>query len=115
MVLSAAFALSAFEDRFKMIPFASLIAIMAMGAGMKKWGSGLSRILSEKYDKMWVNYVGKKRKQEFEEKTKDTDSVANDFFNMFFGNVKEEKKDINISGILIPWLLVIFGGFIYIS
>ncbi|HCM92499.1 MAG TPA: hypothetical protein DIS78_08055 [Lachnospiraceae bacterium] len=28
---------------------------------------------------------------------------------------EKEKKDINISGILIPWLLVILGAFIYIS
>lgn len=54
MVLSVAFALSVFEDRFKRIPFASLIAIMAMGVGIEKWGAGFSRKLSEKYDKIWA-------------------------------------------------------------
>ena len=54
VVLAVAFALSTFEDSFKMIPFASLIAIMAIGIGIKKWGSHFAKELSVKYNKMWV-------------------------------------------------------------
>ena len=54
IVLSVSFALWAFEDRFKMVPFASLIAIMAIGIGIKKWGSHYAKELSGKYDKMWA-------------------------------------------------------------
>lgn len=54
IVLSVSFALWAFEDSFKMVPFASLIAIMAIGIGIKKWGSHYAKELSEKYDKMWA-------------------------------------------------------------
>lgn len=54
IVLSVSFALSAFEDSFKMIPFASLIAIMAIGIGIKKWGLHYAKELSGKYDKMWA-------------------------------------------------------------
>ena len=56
------------------------------------------RVLSDssakrKYYRMWNNYVGKKRK-EFEESKRASDSVFSDFFNMFFGNVREEKEEI---------------------
>ena len=56
------------------------------------------RVLSDssakrKYVRMWNNYVGKKRK-EFEESKRASDSVFSDFFNMFFGNVREEKEEI---------------------
>lgn len=54
IILSVAFALSTFEDSFKLIPFASLIAIMAIGIGIKKWGSHYAKELSGKYDKMWA-------------------------------------------------------------
>ena len=54
IVLSVSFALWAFEDSFKMVPFASLIAIMAIGIGIKTWGSHYAKELSEKYDKMWA-------------------------------------------------------------
>ena len=54
IVLSVSFALWAFEDSFKMVPFASLIAIMAIGIGIKKWGSHYAKELSGKYDKMWA-------------------------------------------------------------
>lgn len=43
-----------------------------------------------KYDRMWNNHIGKK-KVEYEESTRSSDSIFSDFFNMFFGNVKEEK------------------------
>ena len=54
IVLSVSFALWAFEDSFKMVPFASLIAIMAIGIGIKKWGSHYAKELSGKYNKMWA-------------------------------------------------------------
>lgn len=54
IVLSVSFALSAFEDNFKVVPFASPIAIMAIGIGIKKWSSHYAKELSEKYDKMWA-------------------------------------------------------------
>ena len=54
IVLSVSFALSAFEDNFKVVPFASLIAIMAIGIGIKKWSSHYAKELSGKYDKMWA-------------------------------------------------------------
>ena len=54
IVLSVSFALWVFEDSFKMVPFASLIAIMAIGIGIKKWGSHYAKELSGKYDKMWA-------------------------------------------------------------
>lgn len=46
-----------------------------------------------KYDRMWNNYVGTKKRKEFEESKRSSDSVFSDFFNMFFGNVKEEKEE----------------------
>lgn len=57
------------------------------------------RVLSDsnakrKYDRMWNNYVGNKKKKEFEESKRASDSVFSDFFNMFFGNVREEKEEI---------------------
>ena len=54
IVLSVSFALWVFEDSFKMVPFASLIAIMAIGIGIKKWGSHYAKELSGKYDQMWA-------------------------------------------------------------
>lgn len=45
-----------------------------------------------KYDRMWNNYVGNKKRKEFEESKRSSDSVFSDFFNMFFGNIKEEKE-----------------------
>jgi NhaP-type Na+/H+ or K+/H+ antiporter len=54
IILSVSFSLSVFEDSFKVIPFASLIAIMAIGIGIKKWGSHFAKELSGKYDKMWA-------------------------------------------------------------
>lgn len=47
-----------------------------------------------KYDRMWNNYIGNKRKKEYEESQRSSDSVFSDFFNMFFGNVREENKEV---------------------
>ncbi len=55
-----------------------------------------------KYDKMWVNNVGKKKK--YKEANRSSGSIFSDFFNMFFGNVDEPKKkekhtnDLSIKG-----------------
>lgn len=42
-----------------------------------------------KYDKMWTTNVFKKR-QDYEESKRSTGSVFSDFFNMFFGTIKEK-------------------------
>lgn len=57
------------------------------------------RVLSEsvskrKYDRMWNTHVGnRKKKQAYEESKRSTDSVFSDFFQMFFGNVKEQEEE----------------------
>ena len=45
-----------------------------------------------KYDRMWVNNVGKKKK--YEESNRSSGSIFSDFFNMFFGNVENGKEKI---------------------
>ena len=54
------------------------------------------RVLSDsakkrKYDRMWNSNVAKKN-QEYQESKRSTGSVFSDFFNMFFGQVKEEER-----------------------
>ena len=44
-----------------------------------------------KYDRIWVNNVGKKK---YEEASRSSGSVFSDFFNMFFGSNIEEKENI---------------------
>ena len=44
-----------------------------------------------KYDRMWVNNVGKKK---YQEASRSSGSVFSDFFNMFFGTNIEEKDNI---------------------
>lgn len=46
-----------------------------------------------KYDRMWNNYIGNKKRKGFEESKRESDSVFSDFFNMFFGNVKENIEE----------------------
>lgn len=54
IVLGTSFILTAIEDGFgKLIPFASLIAVMSLGLMIKKVNSGLSIELSGVYDKLW--------------------------------------------------------------
>lgn len=43
-----------------------------------------------KYDRMWVNNVGKKK---YEEASRSSGSVFSDFFNMFFGANQENKEE----------------------
>lgn len=57
------------------------------------------RVLSDnnakrKYDRMWNNNVGKKKKA-YEESNRENGSKFSDFFQMFFGNIenKQEEKD----------------------
>lgn len=55
------------------------------------------RVLSEaaakrKYDRMWNNYVGKK-KAKYEESARDKSSIFSDFFNIFFGNLDNKKME----------------------
>lgn len=53
------------------------------------------RVLSDniskrKYDRMWYRNVGKKNAS-YQESKREKGSITSDFFNMFFGNVEEEK------------------------
>lgn len=50
-----------------------------------------------KYDRMWNTHIGNKRKkQQYQESKRGKDAIFSDFFNMFFGNIKEreEKEDL---------------------
>ena len=54
------------------------------------------RVLSDtaakrKYDRMWTNHVGKKKNAQESKKTEG--SIKNDFFQMFFGNLKNEENE----------------------
>ena len=56
------------------------------------------RVLSDatkkrKYDRIWISNVAKKE-QEYQESQRSTGSVFSDFFNMFFGQVKEKETPI---------------------
>lgn len=52
---------------------------------------GVSR---RKYDRMWNTHVGnKKKKQAYSESKRDANAVFSDFFNMFFGNIKEDEVE----------------------
>ncbi len=54
-----------------------------------------SSVSRRKYDRMWNTHIGNKRKKEqYEESKRSADSVFSDFFNMFFGSMKEEKEDV---------------------
>lgn len=55
ILLGVSFALVFFEDSFKaIIPFASLIAVMAFGTMIRKQKEELAVRLSSKFDKLWV-------------------------------------------------------------
>ncbi len=46
-----------------------------------------------KYDRMWNTHVGNKRKkQQYQESKRGREAVFSDFFNMFFGNIKEKAE-----------------------
>ena len=55
------------------------------------------RVLSDsiskrKYDRMWNTHIGRKRKIQYEESRRRPDSAVSDFFQMFFGNLKEKEQ-----------------------
>ncbi len=55
------------------------------------------RVLSEsvsrrKYDRMWNNYIGKK-KAKYEESSREKTSIFSDFFNIFFGTTENKKME----------------------
>lgn len=59
------------------------------------------RVLSEanskrKYDRMWNNYVGKK-KIKYEESTRGKTSIFSDFFNIFFGSLDNKRMEAKTS------------------
>lgn len=54
IILGISFALTFVEDTWKVIPFASLIAIMALGTMIRRQKQELAVRLSGKYDKLWV-------------------------------------------------------------
>ncbi len=56
------------------------------------------RVLSDniskrKYDRMWHRNVGKKNSS-YQESRREKGSITSDFFNMFFGNIEEEKHTL---------------------
>lgn len=70
---------NASEERFKDINEA--YQILSNGATKRK------------YDRMWNTHVGNKRKrQAYEESKRGKDDIFSDFFNIFFGNIKDEQE-----------------------
>lgn len=61
-------------------------------------------VTKRKYDRMWNTHIGNKRKkQQYQESKRGKDAVFSDFFNMFFGNIKEkedlkDRKKIQVKG-----------------
>lgn len=52
----------------------------------------LSNAVSKrKYDRMWNTHIGRKKRQSYEESKRGKDAIFSDFFNMFFGNIKQEQ------------------------
>ena len=47
-----------------------------------------------KYDRMWNAHIGKKQKIKYEESKRTKDAIFSDFFQMFFGNMKEEQEQV---------------------
>ncbi len=54
IMMAMSFFMVTVEDRFPALPFASLIAIMAMGLAIKQGKSHVAKRLSSKFDKLWV-------------------------------------------------------------
>lgn len=56
------------------------------------------RVLSDsvskrKYDRMWHRNIGRKNSS-YQESKREKGSITSDFFNMFFGNIEEEKNTV---------------------
>ena len=55
-----------------------------------------NNVTRRKYDRMWNNRIGaKKKKQAYEESKRGKDAVFSDFFNLFFGNIEKEEVEKN--------------------
>ncbi len=51
-------------------------------------------VSKRKYDRMWNTHIGnKKKRQAYQESKRGKDAVFSDFFNMFFGNIKQEQDE----------------------
>ena len=51
-----------------------------------------NNVSKKKYDKIWTSHVGNKNKLNRAYKQKNTDKAFNDFFDVFFGEMKQERK-----------------------
>ncbi len=49
-------------------------------------------VAKKKYDRMWNTHVGKKQKTSYEESKRSSDNIFSDFFQMFFGDNKQEME-----------------------
>ena len=47
----------------------------------------------KKYDRMWNTHVGRKKNNAYEENKRDNESIFSDFFNMFLGEIKQDKPE----------------------
>ncbi len=54
VLLSVSFLMATAEDRLTFIPFASLIAVMAMGLAVRQRNADLAVTLSSGFDKLWI-------------------------------------------------------------
>lgn len=54
LILSLSFGLNTLEDTFSWLPFASLIAIMCIGCGIRRQDHGMAVMLSATFDKIWT-------------------------------------------------------------
>ena len=54
ILMAVSMALSAFENTFSEIPFASLIAIMGIGVTVRKCNIRLAKEMSQRYDRIWM-------------------------------------------------------------
>lgn len=54
VLLSVSFLMTTAEDRLTFIPFASLIAVMAMGLAVRQRNAALAVTLSSGFDKLWI-------------------------------------------------------------
>ncbi len=55
-----------------------------------------------KYDRMWNNHVGKKRKNDYEESKRGKDSIFSDFFQIFFGETNTNENHIEKKNKKVP-------------
>ena len=63
------------------------------------------RVLSDsvskrKYDRMWHRNIGRKNSS-YQESKREKGSITSDFFNMFFGNIEDEKSAVRTKKVLV--------------